>query len=44
MKRGYYNMEQTDRELVEQAAQLNTREEYVTWEQRFRIAGRTESC
>ncbi|KYM93996.1 hypothetical protein ALC62_15392, partial [Cyphomyrmex costatus] len=28
------NMDQTERELVEQAAQLNTREEYIAWEQR----------
>jgi len=29
-----YNMEQTERDLVEQVAQLNTREEYIAWEQR----------
>jgi len=33
-KRGYYNMEQTERELIEHSAQLNMREEYVTWKQR----------
>jgi len=27
-------MEQTERDLQEQAAQLNTREEYLAWEQR----------
>ena len=27
-------MEQMKRELIEQAAHLNTREEYIAWEQR----------
>ena len=27
-------MKQTERELMKQAAQLNTREEYIAWEQR----------
>jgi len=27
-------MEQTERDLTEQAARLNTREEFITWERR----------
>jgi len=30
----HIDMEQTERDLVEQAAWLNTREDYIVWEQR----------
>jgi len=29
-----YNMEQTERDLTEQAARLNTQEEFIAWEHR----------
>jgi len=29
-----YNMEQMERDLTEQAARLNTQEEFITWERR----------
>jgi len=34
-----------ERNLIEQATQLNTIEEYIAWEQRaHRISGRAKSC
>jgi len=32
VKKKDYNMEQMERDLVKQAVQLNTREQYIAWE------------
>jgi len=41
-KKGY-NMEQMERNLMEQVAQLDSRKEFLAWEQRFhQIARRTK--